>query len=188
MLGEQLSSLTNLLALLSLVATVIAAYYARAQFLLARRQPLNGVVSWRQSIKEFLGVCLAIVGVLGIVIVLYPRVPPEAKLTTPNPSSPPFKTTVEVLQPVRIGSGRLFNITARVAAVAPTGVVPSGVVTFNIDGDDVVADVPVQGGEAVLTSQPLDRGRKVTIRAVYKPWSGQPFLAAWSESKIFDIN
>jgi hypothetical protein len=110
--------------------------------------------------------------------------------STPNPSPTSTRTTaiVEVLPPARSGSGRRFDITARVVAADPSMGAPSGVVTFNIDGSDEPEDVQVQGGDATLRGEVLDIGRKVRIQAIYKPSRGESFLGAKSEAKTFDVN
>jgi hypothetical protein len=199
-----LRELPNLLAFLSLLATVIGAYYAWAQFRIVVKGTQDGAAPRRQHVKELLGICVAIIGVVGIVTALYqpqpqsegPKPPPtqpppiDGNPPPPPPSPPlppaqPIHAAIAVLQPVWTGTDRRFEITARITAVTPVGApsrVPTGVVTFRIDDNDVIGEFPVQGGEAVL-NKVLDRGRRVTIRAIYKPGS-QSFLGSEFESML----
>jgi hypothetical protein len=149
----------------------------------------------------------AILTVLGIVVLLYhaPQVqPPSPPVPQPIPVPPiisapppppppppqPLDTAIKVLPPVWTGENRRFKITARITVAGPLSsgapsTVPSGDVIFNIDGYDVAVYIPIQGGEAVLTKV-LDRHRKVTIQAIYKP-GAQSFRASQSETMIFEI-
>jgi hypothetical protein len=93
--------------------------------------------------------------------------PVSSDYVLPMPPEP-FDTVTQVLEPVSTGENRRFKITARITAPDAPSPVPSGVVIFNINGNDNVEAIPVQGGEAVLT-RILDLHSKVVIRATYKP-------------------